>query len=211
MIWKVVDIGTKQGGALDYFRENAGPLFGDTQIDPSRCLGVDREPSLKEEMLAKGYAFQRVDLTTEFFEYPTADYYLLFHVLEHLPTLAVSQHVLRKAFQACRRGMVLRLPSFEESDCARLRAAGLRFSWTRWTGHPTAFQMRHAFDVIPEAVIEWRGVGAFHDSLDERIVPVDAPIDTTSYWPDQGKKPLVQFEPPLIPEWELVVRKGAVC
>jgi hypothetical protein len=150
---------------------------------------------------------------------PKAKAYLAWHVLEHLTDKDCAGRVVHAALTQAERIAWFRLPSFEQ-DCERgegaLRRHGLRFSWTRWSGHPTAWlvsdckesidtwKLRYptrVFDVIvkPAAYIR--------DTDHRRVLPVGAAVDADIYHESFGAKPpRIVFDPPLVSEWEVVVK-----
>jgi hypothetical protein len=44
-----------------------------------------------------------------------------------------------------------------------------------------------------------------HDSNHPDVVPIGAPINTVKYDPNLGMRPQVQFAPPIVGQWELIV------
>jgi hypothetical protein len=212
---RVVDLGTKRGGALDVFREHGHEYFGEAAvgIQPGECLGVDRSAEYAEEVRAKGYGYLEGDVL-EFFEQPVpVDFYLAFDFLEHMPDKATSQRALERMLQTAQTGVWLRMPSFELDLVhgeGRLRALGLRFAWTHWVGHPSHYLVDDAVSVIKECsyvksytVSPGRKITS---TADPSLVPIDAPIDTVRYETSLGPKRSAAFDPPVYGQWEVRVR-----
>ena len=223
----VVDLGTKHGNAIDsFFRyaANAGlPAEQLAGFQKSRCVGYEREQAAEYRSIVetKGYQFRLANLTMEanLNDLPTADVYLLWHFLEHLPTKLESQRVLLAALARTRTMVWLKLPSFQPDAYngeGVLRDRGLRFTWTEWTGHPTPWLLQdcqktlelwqtQAADrsystlVRPARVIEY--------SDNRHVVPINAPVDTLKYDPRHGPKPdpPIRFPRRVVAEWDVII------
>lgn len=222
----VVDLGTKHGDAIVQFFQRAGksvlPQKEIAAFKPNRCIGYERKEAAKYRQIveSKGYQFDfanladSADLTT----LPTAQVYLAWHVLEHLPDKSCADRVVHAALTRSTRLAWFRLPSFEQDERGEgaLRQHGLRFSWTHWTGHPTAWLVSDCVNSIKSwqaqntsRVLEIIVKPALYirDTNYHRVIPVDSPIDSDDYQPSFGPKPRrVVFNPPLVAEWEVIAR-----
>jgi len=224
---KVVDLGCKLGRALEEFRR-AGPRYygrAAEAVCPAECLGVDRQARYAALVRDRGYGFLGLDLTEPgaLERLPRADFYLAWDFLEHLPDKGWSDAVLRAALARARIGVWLRMPSFQQDDDTgegALRALGLRFTWTRWTGHRSGYLIEEALEAIglyrkevnrPAVAVRAEPRGLIRSTEDPRVVPADAPVDTVRYEPGLGAKPLVDFDPPLVGQWDLVVTMGSAA
>lgn len=223
----VIDLGTKHGNAIDEFRKRAGatvlPAEEVRRFAPATCRGYERieAEAYRPIVEAKGYQFAIANLAdvTDLTRLPEAEVYLAWHVLEHLPNKACADLAVRAALTRARRLAWFRLPSFEpdtKQGEGALRQHGLRFSWTLWTGHPTAWLVEDCVNSIRGWQEENLGrtlelivkPAAYVKHTDDwRVVPVNAPIDTNHYEPHLGPKPKrIRFNPFLVSEWEVIAR-----
>ena len=213
--FKVVDLGTKKGYAIGVFRERARMYYGaDVQMVPARlCLGVDRNDKYRAVVEEQGYQFHSAIIHEADFLFPVADYYLAWDFLEHLPNTDVSNNVLTSMLCSARKGVWLKMPSFEQDERGegQLRRHGLRFAWSHWKGHKCHYTLADALGVITKTLdpskhkMKHKHQRIIKDSSSKFIVPVDAPPDTTEYTPELGPKPEVKFDPPVIGCHELIV------
>jgi hypothetical protein len=209
MSYTVVDLGSKKCGALDEFRKKHKQTFGGfADLSPDKFLAVDRNDSCAEEASKRGYGFLKGDVLAPKFEWPKAEYYLAWDFLEHMPSTKDSDFVLRRMVESATRGVWLRMPSFEEDALSRLDCMGLRFTWTKWKAHKSAYTTAMAIPVI-EGVPGWRVVKRrdstrFVSTMDERIVPKGAPADVIKYDPSMGPKPSSVFNPPIAAAIDIV-------
>lgn len=208
--YKVIDLGTKKGGALDVFRSRGDMYYGDAvKCKPSACLGVDYADKYAEEVREKGYNFSSADVTA--CRWPTADFILAFDFLEHLKDREQSDAMLYLMLMNARKGVWLKMPSFEQDDEgeAQLRKNGLRFTWTHWHGHPSHYLVGDAMKVItgicPDARVKHKHQRIIKDSNSKFVVPIDAPLDTNEYTAEMGTKPNIRFNPHVIGCHELIV------
>lgn len=216
-----VDLGTKQGGALEVFHTRYTRYFDrypDGKFSRGNCIGYDRNDTYKAEVTRRGFQFVVLDLSTNagLQALPQADYYTAFNFLEHLPSREWSSVVVKRALDRAQKGCWFRLPSFEqEHGEAILKEHGLRFAWTNWKGHPSHYTLAD----LSLAVADWREANPkckatldismlpdkVETTLDRRVVPIDAPIDTVKYHASLGPKVNVKLTP--IPvEFECIVR-----
>jgi len=209
-----VDLGTKKAGALTVARKR-GHIYGFTKGRAVDCLGVDLKSEYRDQVKSLGYRFCEADVLNGF-AWPSANYYLAFDFLEHLPSVEDSMIVLKKMCEKATHGIWLRLPSFEPDTATgegALRKHGLRFAWTHWKGHPSPFLVEHAMGVILETlppdsyILRHKKLKKITSSRDQSVVPISAPIDTVKYHPRLGPKPHVKFNPPLIGQHEIIVTK----
>jgi hypothetical protein len=217
--YRVVDLGTKLGSALTEFRRRADQFFPDLpKLPPGECLGVDRNEKYRADVEGQGYLFAGWDLTDSdvLTGLPTADYYIAWDFLEHLPDTLWSQTLVKLMLHNARRGVWLRLPSFEQdaqTGEGRLKELGLRFAWTEWTGHKSRFTLMDCAAAIQEYSLEtgrsvktkFKPGRRVRSTADSRVVPLAAPVDTVKYTAALGLKPVQQLEPPLVAQWEVLL------
>jgi hypothetical protein len=209
----VVDLGTKKAGALDVFCKHGKMYFGqEANCIPGACLGVDRDEKYGDEVRKRGYKFQAANVLDPDFDWPSSDFYLAFDFLEHMPSKADSDAILHTMVNFARRGLWVRIPSFEQDKTGEqlLRGLGMRFAWTDWHGHPSHYLVSDVMTVIsklvPEANVRHKKLKLVRDTKDPAVVPIDAPTDTVKYDPSLGPKPFARFETPLIGQHEFIVQ-----
>lgn len=222
----VVDLGTKRGEAIRHFLAMAGktmlPATTVSAYKAARCVGYERPEAeaYRAKVEALGYRFQVGDLTLAetLQSLPTAEVYLAWHVLEHLPNKEFSTAVVQVALSKACRLAWFRLPSFEPDEQTGegvLRKLGLRFTWTFWLGHPTAWLISDCRAAIkdwaklnPDRKFDLvvKPAGYIKSTDDRRVVPISAPVDTNYYQPEFGPKPAAAFKPAIVSEWEVVVK-----
>jgi hypothetical protein len=210
--YAVVDLGTKKASAIDVFRRLAASY--EIPVSPAAlCLGIDRKDQYRNEVTQKGYEFLKSDIITPEFIWLAADYYLAWDFLEHLPSREFSKKVVVQMCRHATAGVWLRLPSFEQDSLTgegALHNHGLRFAWSRWTGHRSHFLIGDALEALNDGLKD----AQWSHRLDQRelilnsnhpdVVPIDAPADTVKYEPELGPRPWVQFTPPVVGQWELI-------
>jgi hypothetical protein len=208
---RVVDLGTKKGSAIGVFLKRGAMYYGNEirKIKPGDCVGIDLADKYRETVEKRGFQFQAKDVLEA--QWHKADYYLAWDFLEHLPSISESKKVLGNMLAYAGKGVWLKMPSFEQDDTGegQLKKHGLRFTWTNWHGHPSAFCLNHAYRTIDECKrvknVKHKTQRIIRDSSDKFVVPIDAPVDVTEYKPEYGKKPKVKFDPPVIGCHELIV------
>jgi hypothetical protein len=209
--FKVVDLGTKKGSAIDVFLKRGKMYYGREipKILPAQCLGVDRAEKYRKDVEKQGFAFEACNVLEPMSPcWEEADYFLAWDFLEHLPSIEDSNNVLSWMLLWAQKGVWLKMPSFEQDEQGegQLRRHGLRFAWTHWHGHPSHYKVSDARGVISQGVkVKHRHQRIIKNSSSKFIVPVDAPLDTIEYTPELGPKPKVKFDPPVIGCHELIV------
>lgn len=213
--FRVVDLGTKQAGALQEFLAKGDIYFGKDvlTIKPAECLGIDHQARYAHEVKALGYEFWTQDILANLDSLPEADYYLAWDFLEHLPNVRESSRVLRAALARARIGVWLRMPSFEQDEEGegQLRKLGLRFAWSHWHGHPSHYLVGDAEEVFSKNpdVHQWRakrGKKIFSTNHPD-VVPISAPLDTVRYDESLGPRRIVRLNPVVIGQWEVLAWK----
>lgn len=216
--FKLIDLGAQHGGSIGVLRKyltEATPLasfFGDPKIvfiPKFECLGIDIDAIHVEELHEAGHLSRRMNLNINFPE-EAAEFYSAFNLLEHLDGVHRAQEVLKLMLRQAKRGVILRLSSFETDETGEgaLLKHGLRWSWTRWHHHTAAVRREHVRQVLASPEFrEWRISIRPHVTITNAdsplIVPERAPHDCGKYEPEMGNKPIVIFDPPLVPEWDV--------
>lgn len=222
----VVDLGTKHGNAMTTFLKRAGvtvlPHKQVLSFSRTNCRGYERPEAeaYRKEVEAKQFQFATLDLSqpAQLAELPEASVYLAWHLLEHLPNATAAYWLIWRALSQAKQLAWFRLPSFEQDRRGEgaLRPLGLRFSWTNWRGHPNPYLVADC----QQAVADWqkqnperkckvvtKPAGYIYNTDDRQVVPIGAPVDTNFYNKTLGPKPKgVLFAPPLVSEWDIVVR-----
>jgi len=93
-----------------------------------------------------------------------------------------------------------------------LRRLGLRFAWTDWHGHKSHYRLLD----VARALAAWpkkftwtlRRGRTVSSTADECVVPFSAPTDTVKYSPALGRKPAVTFNPPLVGQWDVILKRN---
>ncbi len=213
---RVVDLGTKIGGAIIKFvKRGRWEDFAEDRepIRPAQCLGVDSDPAGRKAVTDRGYQFRVLDLEDPSADLPPADYYIMWHSLEHLSSRDASKAVLARALGLARRGVTVLTPSFEYD--AQLARAGLRFMWTRWVNHPSHLTVADVLEVAAAHPAWTMQMPTYprhqvYTSAHSSLVPESSPTDE-KYTPALGPKVDVTFSPPVAGSWHMVFkRKPAV-
>jgi hypothetical protein len=224
-LYDVVDLGTKKGGALvEFFKRACLVTFG---VDPSpwqrsRSIGFERKAGegYCNNVVRAGFRFAIADLATEegLANLPKGKYYLAWHFLEHLPSKQHSDAAVKRALTQAEKAAWFRLPSFEQDELQGegvLRKHGMRFTWTNWNGHTSPYLLSDCLKAIEEwgaanpkkrYQVRVKPARRMLSMRDDRIVPIDAPVDTRAYSPAFGPKPDLTFSQPVVAEWEVIVQ-----
>lgn len=195
----VVDLGCKEGGALDYFAKRGG-----IPVTNANCLGIDIRPKYRDTVIAKGFQFTHDDFTRPDFQFPEAKVYLAFHVLEHLDTHEKMGRTVERMIKAASNLVLIRIPAVESNI---LLKNGLKFAWETWLGHK--LQTLGPHDILaaePDLPLcrrrQFCPVGYIASSDDPRIVPIDAPVESGCYDP-KTMKPKPKIDLNVCYEWEV--------
>jgi len=201
MTWTLVDLGSKRCGAIDAFVKHRQALFGgDADMSREKILAVDMNPDYGKEATDRGFQFRAANIADPSFEWPVSMYYSASHFLEHLPSIEASNVVLKKMMGSATHGIMLKMPCFEPEMLKTLDDAGLRFTWTTWKCHRSAYTTRHVEDIV-ENDPDWRVVKKstnlyLNDATHKTVVLKGAPRDASEYLESMGPKPQIRFTPP---------------
>lgn len=224
-MFDVVDLGTKQGGALNTFFATAGAVYLKPEVmksfKKSKSIGFERQEGEKyrKDVEKKGFNFEIANLATDeaVALLPVSKVYLAWHFLEHLPNKEWSEKLVKAALTKSTVMAWFRLPSFEQDDITGegvLRKLGLRFTWTNWHGHSSHWLVQDCVDAIRDWESQQerkfnltiRPAGYIKTTSDKRVVPIDTPVDVNGYQPAHGYKPIIYFKQAVVAEWEVIVR-----
>jgi hypothetical protein len=214
VIYTVVDLGAKKCGSLDAFRKyRKGTFGGHADVAPDKCLAVDINADCGATAKERGYNFVQADVLDPKFEWPSSMYYLAWDFLEHMPSINHSNYVLRKMVEHSSHGVWLRMPCFEPDTLDKLDRMGLRFTWTTWAVHASAYTVALATRVI-ESVRGWHMAKKmvstkFVSSMDDRLVPKTAPSEVLKYDASMGPKSKIVFSPPISAAFDLIGIKAS--
>jgi len=214
----IVDLGTKQGGALDnFFHPKQKTNFDVKKFKRTNCLGIDINSTYEKAVKSKGYQFQALDLanTEVLNQLPQARGYLLHHFLEHVPTHDIARAIVAKVMQQSQEFVWFKLPNFDQDSKTgegALRKVGLRFTWTHWKGHPCHWLLQDNLDAISAYTgskykVQHHAAKTISNTNNSRVVPIDAPIDTLEYKEDLGPKLTMTLMPAVVSEWDVFVYK----
>lgn len=223
----VVDLGTKHGGAIEEFLKRGRVFLRneslERRLNRGRCVGYERPQAedYRGKVEGKGFQFRTANLAddTEIARLPDSEIYLAWHFLEHVPNKDWARKLVQASLTHSRHFAWFRLPSFEQDEQngeGFLRKHGMRFTWTNWLGHPTHWLVGDCTN----AIIDWekenperkfdlqvRPADRITSMKDQRVVPIDTPVDVNKYEAKFGPKPLdVRFTTPVIAAWEVTVR-----
>lgn len=194
-----LDFGASKGGCIE---------FAKSRLGGKRGLGIDIDPGKVEAMRALGYDCIEGDVCKLDLPRKSVRFVTMSHFLEHLPDLAAVRKAIESAARVATHFIFIQGPFFDADD--DLRAAGLKFYWSDWSGHPcrlTTAQLAAAL----------RGLGLAHylmlarvpvkSSLDPAIHPLASPRNALDYVAGtHPPKPFVEFDPMLYREMVCLVR-----
>lgn len=202
-----VDFGCSTGSSL---------AFGVDHVGGRRGLGFDIDPRKVEKTRAAGYSAEVADVTKlDPAVVGTADFALMLHFLEHLPTAALAEACIDAAVRVADEFVLIRQPYFDADET--LERLGLKLYWSDWHGHPnhmSAAALRAPLErLLGEGRIGGYVVfarGAIADSTHTAVHPVGSPRDQHAWTEaEHGPKPVVAFDPPIYREIGAVIRTRA--
>jgi hypothetical protein len=219
---KVVDLGTSIGQALHEFSRKGPKYFSDDSnfvrdvfsTGPelfSGCLGVDKFDKYRADLEGLGASFLVMDLSTEenVLELPEADYYIASKLLHHLGSEEAMERLVRHILCVSRRGVWLRLLSFEddiESGEGALSKYDLRFGWScKYT--PCSVKTIVSYVDTEEWDLELFPARRLRHTNDFRVLPTTSDPDKEEYEEVMGHKPQHELVPAVVAEWDLFIGK----
>lgn len=212
----IVDLGTKQGGALDgFFHPKQKVNFDAKKFKRTNCLGIDINSNYEKAVKSKGYMFEAMNLASPevIANLPKARGYLLWHFLEHLPSKEIATEVVQKVMEQSQEFVWFKLPNFDQDHKTgegALRKLGLRFTWTDWKGHPCHWLLKDNLDAIEKSKadrykLQYAAAKTIASTSDSRVVPINAPTDTVEYKEELGTKFTTMLMPSVVAEWDVFV------
>jgi hypothetical protein len=171
-------------------------------------LGFELDPNEAAEAAKAGYDVVQVDVLSMKAPARSVAFVTAMDFLEHLPNISAARSVLERFSPAAREFLFIRHPSFDEMEY--LKSLGLKLCWTDWSGHPNMMRLEELIAVLKQfAPIEYAIFprSLMLDSTDDQIVPLSAPIDTSSYDPAAMEaKAQVRFDRPIFGQYDIFLR-----
>lgn len=207
---ELLDLGCGVGRSL----RAASHRFG------ARGIGLELNRKKVAEAQGEGLEVYRANiLDIEPGDFRSVQYVTIDNVLEHLPSLAAVEEVVRCSLGLASRLVYIRHPSFEDEEY--LAGLGLKQYWCDWPGAHTAHIRLHEFVAMANragcyriAILPvMRATGAD----DSTILPIDAPPDQRkvdragfgAYVAERhGPKPDVTFDRPVYFAYDVFMVTG---
>ncbi len=195
-----VDLGTCDGGGFTIAARQGG----------RKGLGFDLEPAFVRQALDRGIEvalYDVCDLTTEA---ACVDFAVCSHILEHLPSLAHIERVLRSLRMLCRDYLLISGPVFDDEDY--LEAHGIKALHSLMRDHTCKVRVNDL-----QAILYGIGCRDFLLALTEPIdnsqnhwlYNAEQPVPDTGLWTyDAAKhlpKPIMGFDRPLHRDFVCIV------
>jgi hypothetical protein len=196
---------------FDFGCSNGDGTLHMQSITGRKGLGFDVDPAKLKVAAERGILCTSVDIFT-LPDHPLVPDTIIFHMLEHLESLANAKQMIEKACIVSTRAVLIRQPYFDADT--RLFHQGFKTFYSHWTGHPNrmttsdfyfVLSAYRAQGLIKDFVIAYRGL--ITNSSDDRIHPLDSPIDSHQYNPKvHPKKTMgVRFNFPVFEEIQVLV------
>ena len=180
------DFGCRNGGSIQY---------GIKHLKGKRGFGIDIDPKCVEVCQTNGYDAMVGDFCNINLPDKCVDFSLLFHVLEHLPTLNQAQAAIKNAIKISKKFVFIMGPYFDADDY--LKSLGLKMYWSDWTGHPLHLTTDNLISILDELKVENYEIykrSKLTTSSSEEFIPFNAPINSLQYdLIKHGEKPIVEF------------------
>ena len=219
---RIVDVACRLGNSFGEFIKTGSAHFMDDPmirvIQPEECLGLDADPRFWQDLEGRGYGFRRYNLLQDpLADLPESDYYVVWNYLDSLPDKTWADAVVATAIHKARKGVWLRLLSFEQDTLGEgpLHELGLRFAWTRHPAHPLHYPLDDAVAAINKYKQESKRMSIdlkikpgkrVYSTTDPCVIPESAPIGVEAYHPSTcGPKPARKLKTGLVAWWELIV------
>jgi hypothetical protein len=189
-----IDFGCSNGGSI----KHAMKLFG-----ARAGLGIDISEKKIRNATADGLKAILYNIE-DIPDQALVRFVVLSHFLEHVSDMALVRKFVEKACRISRQFVFIKQPYFDADPY--LFRMGLKCFWSDWTGHPNRMTSLELYllarDLAANGIVSSYAIYAkrpIEDSNDERIHPIDSPIDQHAYNPRKHpQKPLdVKFEFPV--------------
>lgn len=187
-----LDLGCKNGGSIGYCAKRF--RTGREKSDYAKGIGIDINPESVAQARAAGFDAIRQDILKleidHKFKFVTA-----LDFLEHLPDFNEVEKMLKKMSELATDFLFIRHPSFD--DVEYLKSFGLKITWTDWVGHTAmmkTYDLINMFNRLGLKQYCFIYKGDLVDSKNEFVVPLNAPVDSTRYSKELGRKKLIKFE-----------------
>jgi hypothetical protein len=192
-----LDLGCKIGGSIGWAQRKYG----------GRGLGVDFNLELVREAIENGYDAIHADALKLDFPPNSFRFISMMDFLEHLPSEVEVKQTLANCKRWARDFFFIHHPSFEDVDY--LKTHNLKLDWTDWHGHPSGLTIRDFELLFNELGLDNFTIERTRlivNSMDDHIVPLDAPTDTVGYDEGLGPKKNIEFDRPIYGRVEVVVQ-----
>lgn len=199
-----VDFGCSAGGSIRLMERRFG----------GRGIGFDIDPAKVEKTRAAGYDAEVMDLMQlDPRGIGTTRFAVMYHFLEHLPTLKMARQCILSACLVAREFVLIQQPYFDADPY--LFRNGLKLYWSDWGGHPlpmTSLQLHRCILPLLGKRAK-RAVIGFRTRLAGSEVPEVHALQST---PDQHgweqdkhpPKPAMQFDFPVYKNTSAVILTG---
>lgn len=176
-----VDLGGGDGASLVNIERRIGGKGIAIEIDKKK---VEKAQAMDREVrLGSALDLHKVMGKTK---YATCD-----NFLEHLPDNSAVFEMLEQATRVATDFIFIRHPSFEHLDY--LASLGVKPYWSHWRGHTsmvTIAEYMEMFFKLGITNVKIVPVYKIKSTADDKLLPLDAPIDQHNYDPKlHGKKP----------------------
>lgn len=180
-----IDLGTKEGGSIQYCKERFGVRDG---------IGVDLRKRMVDKAIAKGYTVIHAD-ALEYNPPRKVKFVSMLDFLEHLPNEQVATAMLEKYRDLATDFLFIRHPSFE--DYLYLKSEGLKFTWHEWKDHTNRLLVSDYTRIFHQLGLYQYNIQyrmPVTNSSHYQIVPIGAEEDTLKYDKKlHGAKPKLKF------------------
>lgn len=205
-----LDLGCSAGGSIPYCQKRFGA---------NRGLGIDTDPAKVAKARAAGLDALHAD-ATRLTDLPGLResghrfrFVSMLHFLEHLPSPAAVEDVLRNAAAVATDFLFIRHPSFEGE--AYLSTLGLRQYWWRWSGHRThlrAGELSAMLDHLELRQYAVRYCRPVWHSLDPSVLYIDDSTNEKAFDPARHRRrPPIRFTQVVWDSLELFVALRALA
>ena len=180
--YDIIDLGAGDGASLKNFERKFNGRGIGIELDEKK---VKKAVALGHDNIYLGSALDLHKLSGK------ADYVTCDNFLEHLLSFDDVERMLRQAMGVARKCIYIRHPGFEDIDY--LKSHGLKTYWSDWHGHTAMMRIGDYMEMFMRLGIQTVKVvpvSLIKDSEDDRLLPLDAPIDQHNYDPKKhSKKP----------------------
>ena len=176
---------------IDLGSGDGASLVNNEKIIGGKGIGVE----IDEEKVKKAVELERnvyLGSALDLHKLPgKVDFVTCDNFLEHLLSFEDVEEMIKQAMKVAREFIYIRHPGFE--DIEYLKSLGLKTYWSDWHGHTSMVRIADFSEMFLRLGIQTVKVvpvSLIKNSNDDRILPLDAPIDQHNYEPNKhSKKP----------------------